>query len=769
VAAAATLGVPTSKLVGATASGKAGGGVDDAFSAAFNTSEERGFHATRRASIGDSPAATAAAAAAAAAPTIAFGGVETGKPSPNWIELPPDHVWIPLSYALYAAARILFRAPPEERNATLQRIRARSVSSEGRLNNDAVLMQSTASAMNYLKGIGGEEAVAAQLYGTEYQTRVNSASADAIRRRRKGLDDTDVRCIDLFVWLRVLVLEYREEQARRRATVRQMFNIAMANVAVNAPAGSGGPTAPAAPTYAPPTMSATGVPLTSRPPIPSGRMPAVATGAAASPLVGAGGRGSTPSLAPLKSPAPGGSAASRPITPGLMSPSSAALRTGRDALAGAGAGPTATTSSAVPPPGPAGDPLAIKLVGVSMRQFATIVQLIVPGYPPAATATLYRDAYVLGDGVVDYDSFMAAAEARQLWSHTLRLPAIMGAERASRITLEQASQLAYLVVQRVHCLDHDLQPWLLQLPPGWARMVARAREVVQTEIDEAMSPTPLFQQVAEPTAGAGAAPAGGAGRPPSAAVRADGGAATTGETGDGAAAKRAPKTSLAMTVANSVNLLPDGRRLLTAYRAYVNVLLHMRACHRADRGEAGGPQAMKWWTQELDHVEEVLRADATALAPDVLTLRRIARSGIPLRLQTLLQRQPAGLAPLHGTEGAGRRPSYVDPATVAAAAASGGATARPPAKRASVTARGTDLATASTIPLAAPGPGEAIGAEEYAVRLGVDAYMGDPIVAMRSHEAIEMVRTAARTACGLKLRRTVVRLFTGFRLRKRAA
>lgn len=178
----------------------------------------------------------------------------------------------------------------------------------------------------------------------------------------------------------------------------------------------------------------------------------------------------------------------------------------------------------------------------------------------------------------------------------------------------------------------------------------------------------------------------------------------------------------------------------------------------------------------------MLRADAQALAPDVLTLRRMARSGIPLRLMTLLQRPAAGLnaaASSHITAAVGAPP--VAPGSTVTAdgrkpgAAGGSDRAGAPGRRSSITAKGTDLAAPSTIPMDPPamasadadGDIELIGAEEYAVRLGVDAYAGDPIVAMRSHEAIEALRSAAKTACSFKLKRSLMRALTAMRLQKK--
>lgn len=369
----------------------------------------------RRASVDDaaSDIGERSAAASTAARGVAAAASASDDDEPQVIELPPDRVWVPLPQALYAAAKLLHKAPKHDIAATLLKIHSRSVvataktsasaSGDGIDGAGAHMMspQVAAVASKHLRGLGGHEPLAAML---------NGKSAGAAQQRVGAAGDTasyDVaassdRCIDLFVWLRVLVLAYREEQARRRATIRLMFTVAIEaaekeTAAVAAAAGSASATAGGAP------------------------LPATRGGA-------------VPSVAAVAS------AQAVAATAAMTTDAAAALASRARR-------------------------------GVTARQLATIVQLIMPSYPRALSAVLYHDAFVFGSGIVDYDSFMAAAEHRQLFSHCLRLPPLMsGSDRSTpTLTPAQCTQLTYLVIERAHCLERDLAPWLAQLPPGESR------------------------------------------------------------------------------------------------------------------------------------------------------------------------------------------------------------------------------------------------------------------------------------------------------------
>jgi hypothetical protein len=113
--------------------------------------------------------------------------------------------------------------------------------------------------------------------------------------------------------------------------------------------------------------------------------------------------------------------------------------------------------------------------GVTPRQFAAIVAYVHPTYPPEETAGLYRDAFTLGRGTVNYDSFTAAAEARQFFSSAMRLPPLVfGASSAaaaasvSPLTRAQCAELAFIVDGHWRALEFDLAPWLAQVSAAGA-------------------------------------------------------------------------------------------------------------------------------------------------------------------------------------------------------------------------------------------------------------------------------------------------------------
>lgn len=254
---------------------------------------------------------------------------------------------------------------------------------------------------------------------------------------------------------------------------------------------------------------------------------------------------------------------------------------------------------------------------------------------------------------------------------------------------------------------------------------------------------------------------------------------------------------------NSVNIQPDGRRAVAAYRRHLDLLLFLRACNRADRGEAGGPRAIHALTAEFSHIEEVLRCDPQALAPDVLTLTRMARAGIPLAAGPLLHRPSAGLAPAVGGQATLLRTAAAYGTAAMSAGGAMGATVSLARRRRAVMAPSTiplsrDALNATHDPQRADGAmaamgisdsvygvgvesssssgggrggaggGWAVPAEEVAMRLGVDADAWDPIVRMRSHEAITALQNAARTACRIKIRRSLVPLMKAVMFLKRA-
>jgi hypothetical protein len=115
-----------------------------------------------------------------------------------------------------------------------QRVRSRAINSDGRvLPAHSASTAPVPAALRYLRGLGGAAAVSAALYdpasakaapasrslvsaGTGGATVLadashNTGNADAAAA---VLSKDDARCIDLFILLRVLMLEYREEQVR---------------------------------------------------------------------------------------------------------------------------------------------------------------------------------------------------------------------------------------------------------------------------------------------------------------------------------------------------------------------------------------------------------------------------------------------------------------------------------------------------------------------------------------------------------------------------
>ena len=125
-----------------------------------------------------------------------------------------------------------------------------------------------------------------------------------------------------------------------------------------------------------------------------------------------------------------------------------------------------------------------------------------PSYAPEDVASLYRDAFTLGRGTVNYDSFTAAAEVRrvewrsdrvssfhpfaphlpflllppllllqvrQFYSSAMRLPPLLAgagpavaAAAPLPLTREQCAAVAFAVDGHWRALEYDIAPWLAQ-------------------------------------------------------------------------------------------------------------------------------------------------------------------------------------------------------------------------------------------------------------------------------------------------------------------
>jgi hypothetical protein len=493
-------------------------------------------------------AVEAAAQVAAGADVVQMPGLARA-PEPA-LEIPVDHIWIPLRAAYLTASRVLARAPEEERLDTLLRIKARSLLAKDRLLVRAEELPGLSpSIVEYLRGLGGDIAKAAKVYDPHYIDTLNAEREAEKKKRGKGSKPVDPapapgsapdatagdatgeatheRCIDFFVLIRLLALEFREEQVRRRATIKQMFDLCLTS------------------------------------------------------------------------------------------------DKNKNAMSAASGGVALISGEALKP----------HAEGVSVRQFFAIVSIIAPNYPPLAVASLYKDAWIFGKGRVDYESFSVAAEIQHFFSACLRLPAPAIPHRPSALTTVQQTNLAHICAARVTCLDRDMKPWLSQLPASWTRLVAHARDALSMELVTAFEPALI--DVEDPSvslANAKVVPS----------PRKTGGATTTNQPKE-PAKPSAPAIAAPPPVhrpkATKTSGCVDGRRAVTAYRNYLNVLLYLRALNRSDHGEAGGPLGVKTIENEFASLEEVIRADAPAFAPTAHTLKRVYASGSKKHPFALLQKQ----------------------------------------------------------------------------------------------------------------------------------
>lgn len=125
----------------------------------------------------------------------------------------PDVVWVPLSDAVRIAEQLMERASDEDRKTVLWRIKAKAQPSAGRLYGTPAAAIAEGSAHAELDGLGGEEPVVEELQA-------------AGKGKEVGAGDYDAMCVDLSLMMRMMLIEYREEQAHRKAALRLMFETA---------------------------------------------------------------------------------------------------------------------------------------------------------------------------------------------------------------------------------------------------------------------------------------------------------------------------------------------------------------------------------------------------------------------------------------------------------------------------------------------------------------------------------------------------------------
>lgn len=271
-----------------------------------------------------------------------------GAPKIEYPDVPvvPDKVWVGLNASMSAANTILARAKDDDRKASLWRLQGKAVAAPGRLYRFRRGRPAPAdknSAVHALEGLDGEGPVVGELVAKGEGASVGIPD-DGVPKEQK--------CVDLGTFLRIMLLEYREEQAHRRAALRLMFDTAVAAI--------------------------------------EGEKEQY------------GGR------------------------PGEARDDAARRRARKEAKrweAGGFAGPTFSGTSV-------DFPQVLKIVK-NIHSMVTVVE----------AAALYRDAYTLGNGGVNYESFLAAAEQRQLFSACLRLPAAYGSNKLHPLSNSQASHL----------------------------------------------------------------------------------------------------------------------------------------------------------------------------------------------------------------------------------------------------------------------------------------------------------------------------------------
>ncbi|RLN98003.1 hypothetical protein BBJ28_00020869 [Nothophytophthora sp. Chile5] len=120
--------------------------------------------------------------------------------------------------------------------------------------------------------------------------------------------------------------------------------------------------------------------------------------------------------------------------------------------------------------------LGINSTCMDMEQFRVMVQTLNDEIPSFMVATLFRNAYVRGNGMVNFDSFMDAAETGQFFSTCMRLESagavvarLSGNPRSPTFAASSTSaRAAYIVDKFMTILRHELRT-TIAAQPIWTR------------------------------------------------------------------------------------------------------------------------------------------------------------------------------------------------------------------------------------------------------------------------------------------------------------
>ena len=502
------------------------------------------------------------------------GSAPRGKPELPAVPFVPDVVWVGLNDAVAAAETILARAKDDDRKSAIWRLQGKAQPAVGRLykiGNPAARVRTRAfskrddgeysthichasclfslslvlfpflllllssfthlprlptictasalripqdgapgSAMAMLEGLDGEDMVMGNLVGTGHGNLVGLGS-DGPR---------ETKCVDLGTFLRVMLIEYREEQANRRAAIRLMFDTAVGAIVAARDETDG-------------------------------------------------------------------------VRPGETLRDEAqvrrAKREARRWEGGFGEG-------------------AFTGISVDFPQVFVILRNVNDMISVEDAAALYRDAYEIGRGGVNYDSFMAAAEARQLFSSCLRLPAAHGSNKLKALSKSQAAQLVrrvapvvcglpcappcLLVVAHIRvclffcfyfcsagcvCVSHSLTSYAQCTVAVQAAVVQKHYRTLDIDVlpllgSNTALPTSWLTRI------------------------------------------RRALFKVEMEIADSGHgLKTDGRRSLVAFRRLLDLLGWIRLCNREIRGEDNDNLSVVRVDKELTSLEGVLRRDVAGL------------------------------------------------------------------------------------------------------------------------------------------------------------
>jgi hypothetical protein len=126
----------------------------------------------------------------------------------------------------------------------------------------------------------------------------------------------------------------------------------------------------------------------------------------------------------------------------------------------------------------------LSAVSMDIAQLCSMMVTLNSKVPTHEMVALYRDAFENGDGHVDIESFLKAAESRQFFSSCLRLPTFLGSEFQSDISLAQCADIGSVVNFHYTVFKHKIEEMLTTVPGVVQDRIIESQNELQVALSE---------------------------------------------------------------------------------------------------------------------------------------------------------------------------------------------------------------------------------------------------------------------------------------------